>query len=349
MSELSIGVAGAGLIGLRHIAAIDAVPGVRVGAIIDPAPAARDLAASRGIDWHPSPEAVKPGTLDGMILATPNALHVPGGLACVGMGLPILVEKPVATTVAEARTLVEAAEAAGVPVLTGHHRRHNPLIAKAKAMIDEGRLGRLVSVQAQFWLRKPDNYFDVEWRRQTGSGPVFINLIHDIDLLRHMVGDVVAVQAIESRATRGFGVEDTAVILLEFANGTLGTVNVSDTIPAPWSWELTAGENPAYPATDQACYLIGGTEGALDLPRLRLWRHEGRQGWWEPLSATIHPHDRADPLLIQIAHFADVIRGEAAPLVSGREGMKTLQVIEAVKRAAAEHRRVLIDRDFQEG
>jgi len=307
------------------------------------------LAATRGIDWHPSPEAVPAGRLDGMILATPNALHVPGGLACVGMGLPMLVEKPVATTVAEARALIDAAEAAGVPILTGHHRRHNPLIAKAKTMIEDGRLGRLVSVQAQFWLRKPDDYFDSLWRREAGAGPVFINLIHDIDLLRHLVGDVVAVQAVESHAARGFDVEDSAVILLEFANGALGTVNVSDTIPAPWSWELTAGENPAYPATDQSCYLIGGTEGALDLPRLRLWRHEGRQGWWEPLAATIHPHDRADPLLVQIAHFADVIRGKAKPLVSGREGMKTLQVIEAVKAAAATGRRILIDTEIQKG
>ncbi|MBL4916271.1 Gfo/Idh/MocA family protein [Szabonella alba] len=343
MGDLRIGLAGAGLIGLRHIAAIDAVPGVRLGAVIDPAPAARALAAERGLDWFASPEDLRPGLLDGLILATPNALHLSGALAAIGMGLPVLVEKPLATTVAEARELVGAGEAAGVPVLTGHHRRHNPLIAKARAMIDEGRLGRLVSVQAQFWLRKPDDYYDTAWRREAGAGPVLVNLIHDIDLLRHLAGDIVSVQAVEARAARGFAVEDTAVILLEFANGALGTVNVSDTIPAPWSWEMTAAENPAYPASDQSCYLIGGTEGALDLPRLRLWRHEGRQGWWEPLAATIHPHDRADPLIRQIAQFAAVIRGTEAPLVSGRDGMKTLQVIEAIKLAAAERRRVLID------
>ncbi len=345
MGDLRIGLAGAGLIGLRHIAALDAVPGVRLAAVIDPAPAARALAAERGLDWFASPDDLRPGLLDGLILATPNALHLPGALAAIGLGLPVLVEKPLATTVAEARDLVEAAEARGVPVLTGHHRRHNPLIAKAKAMIDAGQLGRLVSVQAQFWLRKPDEYFDIPWRREPGAGPVLVNLIHDIDLLRHLMGDVQAVQAVAGHAARGFAVEDTAVILLEFANGALGTVNLSDTIPAPWSWEMTAAENPAYPATDQSCYLIGGSEGALELPRLRLWRHEGRQGWWEPLAATTHPHDRADPLIRQIAQFAAVIRGSEAPLVSGREGMKTLQVIEAVQRAAAEGRRVLIDRN----
>ncbi|MFN4173352.1 MAG: Gfo/Idh/MocA family protein, partial [Pseudorhodobacter sp.] len=136
MDDLRIGVAGAGLIGLRHIAAIDAVPGVRLGAVIDPLPKARELAEARGVDWFATPEDLRPGMLDGVILATPNALHVPGGLACIGLGLPVLVEKPVATTVAEARALIEAGEAAGVPVLTGHHRRHNPLIVKAKTLID---------------------------------------------------------------------------------------------------------------------------------------------------------------------------------------------------------------------
>ncbi len=68
---------------------------------------------------------------------------------------------------------------------------------------------------------------------------------------------------------RGNPIEETAAILLSFANGALGTFSVSDTTAAPWSWELTARENPAYPATGQACYMIGGTEGALELPGLR--------------------------------------------------------------------------------
>ena len=73
-----------------------------------------------------------------------------------------------------------------------------------------------------------------------------MNLIHDMDLLRHLCGEVTSVQAFESNAARGIR-EDSAVILLRFANGALGTVTVSDTIVAPWSWELTTGgENPAY-------------------------------------------------------------------------------------------------------
>ena len=248
---------------------------------------------------------------------------------------PILVEKPIADTSTGAETLVEAAEADDVPLLVGHHRRHNPLIAEAKAAIESGRLGDLVVVNAQFWICKPEDYYGPAWRRSKGAGPVFINLIHDIDLLRHLCGEVVRVQAKESSKTRGFDVEDTAVLLLEFENGALGTVSVSDIVPAPWSWELTAGENPAYPNVKTQCYTIGGTNASLSIPDLRMWRYEGPRGWWEPIASEALASEPADPLVRQLAHFVELIRGTADPLVSGREGLRTLRLIEAIKRAAA--------------
>tara|TARA_R110002096_G_scaffold87751_17_gene201316 strand:+ start:554 stop:1579 length:1026 start_codon:yes stop_codon:yes gene_type:complete len=335
-----LAVVGAGLIGLRHIAAIAAAAGATLAAVIDPAAASRQVSARDGVPWFPCLENMPDGIADGIILATPNNLHVAGGLAAIERNLPVLVEKPIATDLAGARVLVEAGEIAGVPVLTGHHRRYNPLIVAAKSMIVAGRIGRIVSVHGMFWLAKPDDYFDVAWRRQPGAGPVFVNLIHDIDLLRHLVGEVVAVQAQTANTARGHAVEETAVVLLEFANGALGTVNISDTVPAPWSWELTSGENSAYPPTDQACYMIGGTEGSLDLPRLRLWRHEGKRSWWSPIVAETPPRGHGDPLIIQIEHFAAVIRGDTTPLVSGHEGLKSLAVIEAILTAAATGRRV---------
>jgi len=283
------------------------------------------------------------GGVDGVILATPNRLHVAGGQACVAAGLPVLVEKPLATDVASGWRLVAAAEAAGVALLTGHHRRHNPLIAAAKAMLDAGAIGTPVAVQGMFWLGKPDAYFAPDWRRAPGAGPIFLNLIHDIDLMRHLVAEITAVQAVTSNAVRGNPVEDVAVILLEFACGALGTMNVCDAIPAPWSWELTAGENPAYPRTDQACYMIGGSQGALELPSLRLWHQTGPRDWWQPLFTRIAPHPAGDSLLRQIAQFAAVIRGLEVPLVSGREGLRTLAVIEAIKTAAKTGHRVMVD------
>lgn len=335
----SIAVFGAGLIGRRHIEHVRRA--ARLAAIVDPAEAAKALAADLGVPWFADAgaclNAVRP---DGAIVATPNQLHVAHGLACIEAGVPALIEKPVADTGEGAGRLAAASEATGVPVLVGHHRRHNPLIARAKEVISEGRLGRIVAVNAQFWLLKPENYFHQSWRRQAGAGPVFINLIHDIDLIRHLCGEVVSVQAVESRAVRGFEVEDTAGVLLTFENGAIGTVSISDTAVAPWSWEFTSGENPAYPHVATHAYTIAGTRGALSVPDMRLWHHPGAQGWWEPLASEVLDHEPADPLERQMAHFLDVIAGRAAPLVSAREGLRTLRVIEAIKAAAASGGRV---------
>jgi predicted dehydrogenase len=208
------------------------------------------------------------------------------------------------------------------------------MIAAAKDIIASGRLGRIVTVHGFFWLMKPDDYFEQEWRRAKGAGPVLTNLIHDIDLLRYLIGDIVSVQAMQSNAIRGHVVEETAAILLKFANGALGTVNVCDSTVAPWSWEQTTGENPAYPETDQACYHIGGTAGALAIPTLEVWSNPTKPSWWEPLQASRTYTPKCDPLRLQIGQFCRVIRIGEAPLVSGREGLQTLKVIEAIKTAA---------------
>lgn len=335
MAPAKIAVMGAGLIGKRHAAHVRAEPGAVLSAIIDPAPAGKAFAEEIGVAWYPGfdalPVAEKP---DGVIVATPNQLHVANGLELVAAGIPMLVEKPLADSVDSARTLVRAADAADVPLLVGHHRRHNPMIRKAREAIDAGRLGRILTLNGQFWLVKPDEYFDVDWRRQEGAGPVLINLIHDIDLFRYLCGEIVGVQALVSNTVRGNPAEETAVAILRFANGALGTVSASDTVVSPWSWELTTGENPAYPRQDQSCYQIGGTHGSLTIPALELWSHPDKRGWWEPLRRERIPFVPEDPLQAQIRHFCAVIRGEEAPLVSGREGLATLAVIEAMKRAA---------------
>lgn len=330
-----IAVIGAGLVGRRHVEHIVAEPRAALHCIVDPTEAARAFAAERGLAWRPSVAAMlEDGRPDGVIVATPNQLHVRNALEAIEAGVPALVEKPLADDLEGAARIVAAAEAAKVPLLTGHHRRHNPMIARAKALIDEGRLGRLVAAHSFFWLMKPDDYFDVAWRRESGAGPVLINLIHDIDLMRHLCGEVAEVKAFQSNAVRGFPVEETTAAILRFENGALGTVNVSDTVVAPWSWEQTTGENPAYPHTDQICYHLAGTHGALSIPRLEVWSNPDKRSWWEPLRMERIVAPDEDPLRRQIRQFCAVIRGEERPLVSGREGLRTLAVVEAVRRAA---------------
>jgi predicted dehydrogenase len=134
---------------------------------------------------------------------------------------------------------------------------------KAREIVQDGRIGRLTAVTALWLLHKPTDYFQVAWRRETGGGPILINLIHDLDDLRFICGEIASVQAITSNGARGFAVEDTAAITLAFVNGALGTVTLSDAVAAPWSWEITSGEAPNYPQRPENCYLFAGTEGSL--------------------------------------------------------------------------------------
>jgi len=142
MSPVAIAVAGAGLIGRRHIAEVRKSPVATLAAVVDPAPT-----GDFGVPVHPTlADLFAAGGPDGVILATPNQLHVQGGLECVEAGVPVLVEKPVGSTVKEAAVLVEAAEAANVPLLTGHHRRYSPIMAKAREVVSSGVLGPIVAV-----------------------------------------------------------------------------------------------------------------------------------------------------------------------------------------------------------
>lgn len=344
---LEIAVMGAGLIGRRHIEGVLAEPRTTLAAVIDPSPAARDEARANGFTWFASlAEALanrRPdGVPDGVIVATPNQLHVANAAEVIASGIPVLIEKPVADDAEAAAGLVDAAARAGVPILVGHHRRHNPIIKEAKRLIDSGRLGRIIAISGSFWVAKPDDYFNVQWRRQPGAGPTFINLIHDVDLFRYLLGEVESVHAMESSTARGHAVEDTAVVLLRFESGTLATLSASDAVPSPWSWERTSGENPGFPREDQFCYQIGGSEGALTIPDLTLWANKGRPDWREPLQEERLAVTPADPLTLQLQHFCDVIEGIATPLVSGREGLATLRVIEAIKASASTGRTIFL-------
>ncbi|RWC31278.1 MAG: Gfo/Idh/MocA family oxidoreductase [Mesorhizobium sp.] len=342
--RVKLAVLGAGLIGKRHIQHVLAEPSAQLSAVVDPSLVGETIAKEASVKWFTSfADMVAADRPDGIIVATPNQAHVQNGLEAVEAGVPALIEKPIADDFISGEKLIAAAEAKGVPLLAGHHRRHNPVMQKAKEVIESGKLGRVLVVNAMFWLFKPDDYFDISWRRERGAGPVFLNLIHDVDNLRYLFGDVAAVQARESNAVRGNAVEETAVILIEFKNGVLGTATVSDSVVAPWSWEMTTGEDPAYPRTEQSCYMIGGTHGSLAVPSLEVWRNPGKRSWWEPLDQKRIEVDGEDPLVLQIRQFCNVIRGDEPPLVSGREGLETVRVIDAVKRSAATGERIKLN------
>ena len=335
MPPTRLALIGAGTIGKTHIDRIGQHPDLVLAGIADPTPAGQALAQRLDVPWAAEATAlldqVQP---QGAIVATPNARHVPVALDCLARGIPVLVEKPVADTVTVARQLADAAARTGVPVLVGHHRRHNPINQRARALIADGQLGRIVSATALATFLKPDPYFDVAWRRQRGGGPILINLIHDIDMLRFLLGEVTEVQAMDSRAVRNFEVEDTAAAVLRFASGALATVIVSDAATSPWCWDMCAGEQGQYPRQDVASHQIMGTHGALSLPDLGLWQYRGQRGWHDELSHEETRVHAADPYSRQLEHFAAVIAGQAQPLCSALDGLRTLAATLAVHDAA---------------
>lgn len=348
MGKISIVVVGPGLIGKQHIRLIGENPRCQLCAIVAPDHEANhEIARVQGVPlFYSLEDCLRAKSVDGAIIASPNEFHARQAAQCIEAGIPVLIEKPITVTVAEGEVLVAMAERKNATVMVGHHRAHSPLLSLARTVIDEGRLGRLVTVMGSAQFCKPAHYFeDGPWRRQPGGGPILINLIHEIGNLRSLCGEITAVQAMSSSAVRQFPVEDTVVINLSFTSGMLGTFVLSDTAATAKSWEQTSRENPSYPTyADEDCYMIAGTTGSLDIPTMRLksYATDIEPSWWVPFREEVLEIKREDPLTRQLAHFVQVIDGQCAPLVSARDGLRNLMVTEAVRCSAATQQTVYL-------
>ncbi len=335
MDKVKIAVVGAGYIGLAHIDCLQHSATCELSAIVDPSPTAESVAVKASVPLFKTlDELIAKVRPDGIVLATPNQFHVEHAITCIDAGIPILLEKPIATTLAEGERLVKIVEQASATVLIGHHRAHSPIMARAKEIIDAGALGNLVGVTGSAVFFKPDHYFnDNPWRKEIGAGPILLNMIHEVHNLRMLCGEIVAVQALSSNAIRGFAVEDTVAISLRFANGALGSFLLSDTAACARSWEQTSQENKAYSTyEDEDCYVIMGTFGSLSVPTMRLKTYGKAEdrSWWKPFDESVAEMTREDPLARQMEHFGAVVRGEAKPIVSARDGCENLRITNAI-------------------
>lgn len=333
----NIVVIGAGVIGRKHAETALLSPLWKLVGIAEPAPAGKQYAERLGVPWHSDTcsllDAARP---DAAVIATPNETHRQVALACIERRIPVILEKPIAGTLEDANEIVAASERSGVPVLVGHHRRYNAIVTRARALISAGLLGQLTNVSVLYTFYKPPEYFDAEWRRGPEAGPVLINLIHEIDLVRHLCGEIETVQALTSHAARGFEVEDTAAVILRLAGGALVTMSLSDSAVAPWSWDLATREYEGYPSQPAPVHthFLSGTEGSLTLPTLEHWSYRGRKSWHEPISRDEIAIERVDPYLEQLKHFHRVIRGEEPPRISAADGAATLRATLAIRAAA---------------
>lgn len=336
---VKIAVAGPGLIGRKHVQLIHENPNCCLSAIIAPnTPDNEEFCATNNVTLYADfDSAFASEKIDAAIISSPNEFHYEQVLACIARGIPTLVEKPLTSSVSEADRLVEKIDKTKTPVLVGHHRTYSTLIDPALDFLRSSSFGDLVALQGSALFRKPESYFlDGPWRKEIGGGPILINLIHEIGLMRLFAGEIVAVQALASHDIRQFSVEDTVSIALKFAGGALGSFILSDTAASSKSWEMTSGENPSYPHySDENCYHFTGTNGSLDFPSMRAksYRSDVTPSWWNSFDEHSIQFERKDPLMLQLEHFLDVVRHDVEPRVSARDGYMNMLVVEAIQRS----------------
>lgn len=337
MEQVKIGLVGAGNIGQRHIMAIDQLAEAELVAFADPSEAVQAKAASRAIACYGNAaEMLEACTADAVIIATPTERHHRDVIACIEGGCKnLLVEKPIAASDGEAAEIVRAAEKAGCNVMVAHQRRYYPCASKAKELIDSGAIGTLIGVSGQWSLRKDDAYYAPQWRRKTKAGPILTNLIHELDLLRFICGEIEAVTAFISRIDQQFEKEDAVAISLQFKNQAVGSFFLSDRTPSPWGWEFALGENLALPKTGQNAIRFMGTKGALEFPNLVLWQHDSPDGHWQQsISGQPIETDFIDAYTAQAAQLCAVVQKKAEPFIPAHDASLSLKVTLAVAQAA---------------
>ncbi len=331
-----VALIGAGVIGKRHLNAMAKVESVELAAIADPLSGAAEIASELGVPHFSSNnEMLSEVAPSGVIIATPTEHHFEPALAALDAGCHLLVEKPIAASVAEAEEISRISDARGLCVLVGHHRRYYPHVARAREIVRGGSLGQLVTVSGQWSVRKPETYYATDWRRRSPAGPVLTNLIHDIDCLRHVVGEIRSVTGLAGNPVQGFEKEDAAAFAFQFENGSFGAFVLSDQADSPWAWELATGENPAFPRNGQNCITFSGTRGALEFPNLRHWTSDGEpQSWITPKTAHDISLELGDAFVRQIEHFSEVISGHAEPIISAADSTGSLRATLAVLESA---------------
>jgi UDP-N-acetyl-2-amino-2-deoxyglucuronate dehydrogenase len=167
--------------------------------------------------------------IDVVAICTPNGLHAIHSIQALQAGMHVICEKPMAISSADCGKMIQAAEQANKRLFAIKQNRYNPPVAAVKKIIDEGRLGKIQSIQLSCFWNRNEAYYTNSWKgtQALDGGTLFTQFSHFIDLLYWMLGDIVDVKAITNNfAHQGIiEFEDAGVIILRFANGAIGTVN----------------------------------------------------------------------------------------------------------------------------
>lgn len=317
--------------GQTHLRNLVGLPGVHVRVVADHSLAhaqagAAIVRAERATDDIAG--AIGDVGVDAVLIATPTGTHAQLIEACVGAGKPVWCEKPVALTLADTRRVAEAAEAAGVPVMIGFMRRFDPGYAAAKRAIEAGELGRIERFRAVSCDFTPPPLAFIRT-----SGGIFVDMsVHDFDLARFLVGEVAEVSAWGAALVDpGFaeaGDVDTAVAMLRFENGALGTIEASRR--TTWGYDIR---------TEVAGSRAKAVIDAAQKTPLLLSRDLGFAGdHYQSFPDRFEAAYQAE-----LAYFFSCLRGRTAPAPGVRDALASLRVALAATQSLSEGRPVRVD------
>ena len=304
---MRVGIVGAGGISGTHVRAAREIDGVEIVAVHGANPGrTRALAESAGAVPFDDFEAFLAHPMDMVAIGSPSALHASQGIAAARRGLHVLSEKPLDISSERIDALIDETDRAGVKLGVFFQERLVPELVALKRRIDRGELGEPLFISGQVkWYRPPEYYAGSRWRGTfawDGGGALMNQGIHTVDVLLWLFGDVVRVTGRTATRLHAIEVEDTAAALLEFANGATGTI------------EATTAAVPGFPRRLE----VTGTKATIvheDPPR-------------PAAVADATPHRRV------FEDFIDAIRANRPPACDGREGRRSVALIEAIYRSA---------------
>jgi UDP-N-acetyl-2-amino-2-deoxyglucuronate dehydrogenase len=329
---IHIGILGGGNISDTHARATSEIEGVKVAAVGGPNPEkVRRLADRHGAAAYADEEAfLRHRPMDVVLIGSPSGLHASQGIAAARQGLHVLTEKPIDVTVARGGELVTACEKAGVKLGVFFQDRFTPDFVAVKKALVEGALGRPLLASARVkWWRPPEYYSQSRWRGTAaldGGGALINQGIHTIDLLLWLLGDVRRLSARSVTLLHAIEAEDTLVATLEFASGAVAT------------YEATTAAWPGYPRQVE----LTGTEGTVVIEHDRVLRADLRTPRADLAGSEAGKTASASSPVVSDARghraaledFLRAIRDDAEPSCNGREGLRSLVLVEALYRSA---------------
>jgi predicted dehydrogenase len=337
---LRVAVVGAGFIGADHAAAYAAQPDVELVGIVDPDPArSADLAGRFGATAFTDLDGLLAGARpDAASVCVPTGLHRSVVERLAAAGVHLLLEKPMAPTVADCDAIAAAAEQAGVVLMLGlTHRFHAELI-EAHRLIAEGAIGSPMLAQDAFSFGEhgpwPAWYYD---RDLSGGGELMHDGVHLVDRLEWLVGSpIVEVYGRTTTYARSIdGVEDGGVAVLAFASGAIGSVFVNE------ATHPLRSDAPSVPMPGRLELEIHGSRGSI---RYRTWHELIVDIAGEP-SRTMPRGDDGE-MGREIRAFIDAVASGGPPPVGAREGRRGIAIVGAIYESERQGRPVLVDELF---